>query len=142
LAAILTATLFCGCAYVPPSNDKAQWYATLEDVSGKRVLQINSNECVPLLGSEGFGGSRRVMLYFADIDGDGPVYQNPKFGKNSTPRLKSDCLGTINVDIKEQKVIIDLQQIISNPGEPLKTEPCPANGTYPLKHWKDRLSPR
>ena len=134
--------LLWGCAYIPPSNDKAQWYATLDNVSDKTVLNIDANERVPLVGPDGPGGSRRVSLYFADLNDAGPVYSNPVFGKSSAPELKVRCLGTITVDTKSKKVIINLQQIISKPSEPLKTEPCPANGTYPLKHWKDTLSPR
>ena len=126
---LILAVWVCGCAYIPPSKDKAQWYATLESSSGGTTLQINSNEWEPLLGADGFGGHRRVMLYFAELDGAGPVYQNPVFGENSAPEAKKRYSGSITVDAEHKKVIIDLQA-------------CPENGMYPLRHWKDRFSPR
>ncbi len=39
------------------------------------------------------------------------------------------------IDKKNKKVIVDLQRIVSKPGEPEKLEPSPANGTYPIKRW-------
>jgi hypothetical protein len=127
--AALVAVWICGCAYIPPSKDKAQWYATLDSSSGRATLDINSNEWLPLFGADGFGGHRRVMLYFADLDGTGPVYENPVFGESSAPEAKKRYSGSITVDAEHKKVIVDLQE-------------CPANGTYPLRHWKDRLTPR
>jgi hypothetical protein len=119
----------CGCAYIPPSKDQSQWYATLESNSGKTELLINSNEWEPLVGADGFGGHRRVMLYFAELDGSGPVYQNPVFGEFSAPKEKKPYSGSITIDADHKKAIIDLQT-------------CPANGTYPLREWNDRLYPR
>jgi hypothetical protein len=126
--------VFCGCAYIPPSTNKSKWYATLETNSARTQLYINANEWVPLVGSEGFGGHRRVGLYFAELDGIGPVFRDPVFGKVSNPELKARCLGTINVDTAKKKVTIDLQQTVPNASDSSRTEPWSANGTYPLKH--------
>jgi hypothetical protein len=139
---ILVVCLFCGCSYVPPSTSKSDWYATIENHSGKSLLVLNANEWMPLFGADGFGGNRRVMLYFSDLEGDGPVFQNPVFGEFSAPKLASRHLGTIAVNDKKGEVEINLQQIISKPGDPVKTESCPANGVYPLKRWKDSAPPR
>jgi hypothetical protein len=143
--AMLSLVLFLGCAYVPPSQDKTQWYATLDKVhwnsadgkpaSDKICLQINSPYWEPLLGPDGFGGKREMPLYFSYLEGIGPEYRDPEFGTASSPSLKSRHLGTIMVDKQNKRVIIDLQRVVSKPGEPQRTEPSPANGTYPLKRW-------
>ena len=144
IAFVFVIIVACGCAYVPPSNDKAQWYATIESESDK--LDINANEWVPLFNSEGLlGGTRRVRLYSADLIGPGPIYENPVLVDYNSPQWwesKPHLLGTITVDTKAKNVVVDLQQITSKAGEPVRTEPSPANGTFPFKKWKDRLTPR
>jgi hypothetical protein len=119
-----------GCAYVPPSNDKAKWYATIQDNAAKTELSINANEWIPLFGADGFGGNRRVMLYFAELDGVGPIYRDPVFGTFSAPELKTRCQGIITIDLSTKNVKIDLQQNVSKTNDVSKAEPNPANGTY------------
>jgi hypothetical protein len=131
-----------GCTYSPPSDDKSKWFATEEVISGRISLDINSYEREPFIGPAGFGGFRRVMLYFAELNGDGPVYKNPIFGRCDAPKLRSRHWGTISVDTAKKEVVIDLREVISTPDEPLKTKLSAANGTYPLKQWTDRLYPR
>lgn len=73
-------------------------------------------------------------MYWTNLVGVEPVYRDPEF--NESDRLQqSRYRGTITVDKKHKKVTIDLQRIVSKPGEPEKLEPSPANGTYPIKRW-------
>jgi hypothetical protein len=124
----------CSCAYVPPSTNKSKWYATLETNHAVTQLYLNSNEWVPLIGPDGFGGHRRVGLYFAELDGIGPVFRDPVFGKVSAPELKSRCLGTITVDMTKKAITVDLLQNTAKAGDSSRVEPSAVNGTYPLRH--------
>jgi hypothetical protein len=138
--------MLVGCVYIPSSEDKSKWYAVLEDggpgkyspvsqVSGTVCLKIMVKYWRPLITADGGpGGPTEGWLYWMNLTGDGPVYNDQAIHEdNGYPPL---ChLGTITIDKKNKKVIIDLQRIISKPGEPVKTEPSPANGTYPIKKW-------
>ena len=146
LSVLILAALFCaGCAYVPPSTNKADWFATVEvsgpsklppvpEVAGSLCLEICSTSWVPLVGPDGFGGRRTGYEYWSILEGEGPVFKNPILSDRSHahPFVGS---GTITIDKKNEKVIIDLHRIVSNAGEAERTEPSPANGTYPLKRW-------
>jgi hypothetical protein len=146
LFVILSAAFICGCAYIPPSTDKTNWYAVLENggpekyspvskVSGTVCLKIMVKFWRPLITADGGpGGPTEGWLYWVNLTGEGPVYHDQAIHEDNgypTPRQ----LGTISIDKKNKKVIIDLQQLVSKPGEPLKTEPSPANGTYRIKRW-------
>jgi hypothetical protein len=139
--------LFIGCAYVPPSEDNAKWFATLENGGPKKLfpiskavgtvhLEIKTSIWVPLVGPDGFGGAREGYEYWANLAGEGPIYHDPDLAENGRFEF-SHNQGTITIDKKDKKVIIDLHRIISKPGEPLKTEPSPANGIYRIKRWVD-----
>jgi len=143
--AILLTMLLTGCAYVPPSQNKADWFATVEEsgpgkltpvptFAGSLYLEISSKSWEPLVGPDGFGGRRTGYEYWAILSGDGPVFRDPDLVENG--RLeRTHHRGTITIDKKDKKVIIDLQRIASKPDEPERLEPSPANGSYPLKRW-------
>lgn len=144
-ALILITILLAGCSYVPPSENKADWFATVENGGpgkltpverkvGTLCLKINVTEWVPLLGPDGLGGRRTGYRYWTILEGNGPVFRDPDL--HQSDRLHSfNHRGTITIDEKGRKVIIDLQKIVSKPGEPERLEPSPANGSYPLTRW-------
>jgi len=136
---------FTGCTYVPPSKSKADWFATVEasgpgklipvpEIPGSLCLEICSTSWEPLLGVDGPGGRRTGYEYWSILEGDGPVFKNPVLHENGFSRPFVN-LGTITIDKKSRKVVIDLRRVVSKPDEPERTEPSPANGTYPLKRW-------
>lgn len=137
--------VFSACTYVPGSDNKLKWFAVLENggpeklipvskKSGEICLQISATSWYPLVGPDGFGGPREGYMYWTNLSGEGPVYRDPEF--NESDRLhQSNYRGTIAIDKKHNRVVIDLQRIVSKPGEPEKLEPSPANGTYPIKRW-------
>ena len=144
-AAILTVILICGCVYIPPSENKADWFATVEnggpdklmpvsEAPSRVCLEIKSKYWLPLLGPDGPGGSRESIEFWTNLEGEGPVYRDTDLIDNN-PTEETHNRGTITIDKKKKKVIIDLQRIISKPGEPEKTEPNRANGAYHLKRW-------
>ncbi|MEJ1974202.1 MAG: hypothetical protein WDM96_17615 [Lacunisphaera sp.] len=142
---VLLAALVVGCAYVPASENKSKWFAILENggpgkltpvsqVAGTVYLEIAAKLWDPIIGPDGFGGPRTGYNYWTNLAGVGPVYRDPDLAENG--RLEwSHHRGTIMIDKKNKKVIVDLQRIVSKPGEPEKLEPSPANGTYPIKRW-------
>jgi hypothetical protein len=147
LVLICFGLLFLGCAYVRPSKDKAQWYVVLENggpgkfypvskISGTVCLKIVAKSWDPIIGPDGFGGPREDVFYWMNLTGVGPIFRDPALDeRNGHPPLRH--LGTITIDKKNSRVTIDLQRVISKPGEPLKTEPSPANGTYRIKRWEE-----
>ena len=140
---VLLAVLVVGCAYVPAPEDISKWFASLEnggpgklipvsEKNGTICLQISATSWYPIVGPDGFGGPREGYMYWTNLVGDGPIYRDPEL--NESDRLQqSNYRGTITIDKKHKKVIIDLQRIVSKPGEVEKLEPSPANGTYPIK---------
>lgn len=147
LFVILSATILCGCVYTPPSTDTAKWYAVVayggpeKNLLGSRgpgtvCVMIKAKYWEPLFTPDGLGGSRENLQYWVNLEGDGPVYRDVPV-REGNGHLPLPHLGTITIDKKNKRVIIDLQRIISKPGEPLKTEPSPANGTYRIKRWEE-----
>jgi hypothetical protein len=72
------------------------------------------------------------LYYWVTLRGRGPDYIDPIFHKNS-PIPSEPHVGTITVDQQKREVTINLRRVVSKPGEPQRTEPSPANGTYPIK---------
>jgi hypothetical protein len=146
LVLTLTAILFLGCVYIPASEDHSKRYAVLENggpgkyypvsqARGTVCLKIMAKLWEPLITADGgVGGPREGYEYWANLVGEGPEYRDPDLAENGHFEF-SHNQGTITMDKKNNKVIIDLQRIISKPGEPLKTEPSSANGTYRIKRW-------
>lgn len=139
---ILFSVLASGCFSAPPSKSKADWYAIIEMGGSKTSqkdpgvigLQIKVKFWVPLLGPDGPGGPREGYEFYANLRGEGPVYRDPELGENGLGEFTRNR-GTITIDRKTKKVTIDLQRIVSKPGEPEKLESSRANGTYPIKRW-------
>ena len=143
LMMLFATTLFGACSAVPPSHDKADWYVVLEyggpeklnpvsKNSGTVCLKIMAKSWIPLIGPDGLGGPREGYLYWTSLVGDGPIYPDPAFNDGLN---ESRYVGSIAIDKQNKKVVIDLQRIISKPGETQKTEPSPANGSYAIKRW-------
>ena len=134
-----------GCSYVPASNNKADWYATLENGGPEKLppvsehpgtvcLQICRKSWEPLFGVDGPGGPREGYVFWSNLSGEGPVYRDPELHESSLSHPFPNR-GTITIDKKNKRVTIDLQRIVSKPGEPEKLETSPANGTYPIRRW-------
>lgn len=145
-AFVLLTVFVVGCAYVPASEDKTKWFATLENggpgkltpisqVVGTVYLEIAAILWDPIIGPDGFGGPREGYFFWSNLAGEGPVYRDPELHENGLLHPYRHR-GTITIDKKDMKVIIDLQRVVSKTGEPERLEPSPANGTYPVKRWK------
>lgn len=62
------------------------------------------------------------------LKGKAPVYRDSQIRQDTvTP---ASYRGTVTLGPKQEWVLIDLQEIVSKPGEAVRTEPCPANGKY------------
>ena len=129
VAMILCFTVIVACA---ESRAEPQKYATLENLATDKVkLEIKDTRWTPLVGPSGFGGNKESLYFWATLEGAGPVYQNPELHENGPNFYQS--LGTITVDRKKGTVTIELNRVLSKAGEPQRTEPSPANGTYAIK---------
>lgn len=141
---LCSALLLSGCFSIPPSTDKAKWYAVVENggpgryyptshVPGTVCIKIMAKCWGSLVQEPVITTPEEALLYWVNVTGDGPVYRDVALNDRAGP--PSPHLGTITIDKKANKVIIDLQRIVSKPGEPLEIEQSPANGTYRIKRW-------
>jgi len=117
----------CGESREHPNHDRAVLYTSKRP--GVQLLNIFHKQWLGGFGPDGFVGYKFVG-YWATIEGEGPVYNNPKFEDNPSG---IECIGTIKMDLAHNQVTIDMQRIISKPGEPQRTEPHPSNGIYPIE---------
>ena len=100
--------------------------------SGEFQLLIECDIWMGLINPEHGSGYRKGRLFYAAfLKGDGPDFVDPDLHING--QYSPPTRGTINVDRQLQRVIIHLQNVVSEPGQPLKTEPSEANGTYPIR---------
>jgi len=127
------ALVFC-CLMGCSSCGASEKYAEMKvGDNGRLQVLIWEDVWQGLFTSHGFGGYIHNMYYWSTLSGDGPVYVNPKLNKNGLRSEQYEHRGTITVDQKDKKLIIDLQRIVSKAGEPERLEPSPANGTYRIK---------
>jgi hypothetical protein len=142
---LLVCFWFFGCAYIPASERTEDRFVVLENggpgkhspVSkspGTICLQICSTNWEPLFGPDGLGGPREGYDVWTNLQGEGRIYRDPELHESNLAR-PFPARGTIRMDEAHKKVIVDLQRIISKPGEPEKLEASSANGTYPIKRW-------
>lgn len=75
------------------------------------------------------------------LHGRGPVYRQFEVSRHGPAASSVPHLGTVTIDPKHQWVVIDLQEVVSKPGEPRRTEPCGANGRYPVESVTTGPSP-
>jgi hypothetical protein len=148
---LLIPILLCvtSCAYSPPSDNRADWYATIERGGPTKHIPVSKNPAIicleiqaryrePLFGVEGFGGSGEEIQYWANLEGQGPVYRDPEVYRNGGGlSWKARHRGTITVDRSKKLVVIDLNRIVSDLGEPEKLEPSGVNGSFRIREWRD-----
>jgi hypothetical protein len=136
-----------GCGYVDPDEHKSDWYAVIENggptkhdpvsnVSGSICVELRGTYQTPFWGPDGFGRRSQVVLYWANLIGEGPVYRDPDFHmSNGGLSWRVQHHGTIVVDNQNEKVAIDLQILVSKPGEADRWGDSPANGIYSIRRW-------
>jgi hypothetical protein len=116
---------FSGCIAVTKPPDQVE---LLEVDAGRHLLGIAIERSGALLPRSGGIMGYDASSYWAELEGSGPIFVNPPFvGGSGEP-----CIGTITLDREHSEVTIKLRRIVSAPGEPLKTKPHPANGTYKI----------
>jgi hypothetical protein len=119
------ASLCAGCTATPRTSPTD--HAVLIEISpGKSLLEISKRRWAGIWGREGFQGYRN-FTYWAALDGDGPVFNNPHFLEFS-PEIQS--VGTITLDREHNRVTVNMRRVQPKPGKPDGTEPSPANGTF------------
>ena len=133
---LLILALLVGC-----QSDRSQtkdWteperYAELRmSASGKIQVIVGGDTWTGLVTPHGLGGIRRGILCCSTLEGAGPTYLNPTLHLNA-PIPRAPHLGSIEVDRVKNTVVISLERVVSASGEPQRTEPSVANGTYPIK---------
>jgi hypothetical protein len=124
---ILIAGIFlAGCA-VPKDND---FHVELVRQGPKKsMLEISRREPVDVADTNGYTAFHKVT-YWAALAGEGPTFVNPHF--SDVPE-EYHCIGSISLDLAHEVVNIDMQRIVSKPGEPEETKPHPANGFHRLE---------
>ena len=128
VSAVWVCLLLNGCSYLHPYSDQD----SVELIKyGPDSFDISINKILweGIVGIHGYVGYS-PSHYWAGLRGSGPVYINPIFQDNP-PRIK--CVGTITLDRARNSVVVKMNRIISKEGEPLRTTPHPANGTYPIQ---------
>jgi len=75
------------------------------------------------------------------LEGPGPVYRKFEVHRHGAATSSVPHEGTVTIDPKQQWVVIDLQEVMSKPGEPRRTEPCAANGRYPVESISSGTEP-
>ena len=138
LAGLTVGCFIClaGCQSKQPAVqvDPRPQYAELRLGSDdKTEILLRADIWRGLFTPHGFRAYDYYISYWATLHGAGPEYNNPKLNKNGLSSEQFNHVGTIKLDLEKKRVIIDLQRIVSKLGEPQKTEPSPANGTYPIR---------
>ena len=130
-AVLLYLSVIVGC--VENRSDPPK-YATLEVITPDKVrLEIKDTHWTPLIGPNGFGGNKESVYYWATLEGPGPIYVNPELHENSPISNSHQSFGTITIDKINKTVSIELSRVLSNPNEPKRTEPNPANAICPIR---------
>lgn len=126
LAAVALAVVLSACK----TPEDARTHVALIQVSDDRcLLSVAMRERVGIWGPEGYVGSR-TGGFWAALEGNGPVYIDPHFQDYSSD---FPCIGSITFDREHHKVTLDMQRVVSKPGESKRTKPHPANGTYAIE---------
>jgi hypothetical protein len=120
--------LLAACVGTQPTADND--HAELVEFGADKVeVKIETKEWGGIFGIHGFVGYQHEE-YVATLVGKGPMFTNPEFLDNPPTNR---CIGTITLDRQHSRVTVNMWRIISEPGEPEKTELHPANGTYPIQ---------
>lgn len=131
LQAMLAVAAICllpGC--VGTRDNEQHDHADIVDYGSRGIdVEITKRMWDGFWGAEGYIGYKNEH-YKAGLQGDGPVFINPPFQDNP-PDIY--CIGTITVDRQHGKVTVNMRRIVSKPGERQRTQPHPANGTYPIE---------
>lgn len=75
----------------------------------------------------------RDIRFGLKLRGSGPAYHEFEIKGHGSDQKPAEHLGKVTIDPKHQWVVIDLHEVVSKPGEPRRTEPCAANGRYPVE---------
>jgi hypothetical protein len=117
-----------GCA-IEKGDTSSTHCILVEKEPGKLLLGFSKREWGGFYGPEGYVGYRYVG-YWAALEGDGPEYVNPHFQDNPS---EFKCVGTITLDKGQNEATVKMQRVVSKEGEPERTTPHPANGTYHIE---------
>jgi hypothetical protein len=120
--------LFIGCSG-PVDNNICTDADIIEHGPDQIEIRFCKRSWGGVVGPHGYVGFITTG-YGAALEGKGPIFVNPKFQDNPPD---SRCIGIITLDRIHNRVIVDMQRIMSKPGEPEQTKPHPANGTYVVK---------
>jgi len=117
----------------PKSSGQREHAVVIRKGPGKLLLSITKQEWRGVYGEHGYEGYRTVG-YWAALEGPGPTFANPHFQDNPSGFR---CTGTITLDLERMSVTVDMRRIVSGLGEPERTKPHPANGTYSIEEIRD-----
>ncbi len=132
ISLVLLSMASVGCVSSEDSKQR-EHVVLIRKAPGKQLLPIAKRERVGIWGRDGYVGYRTAG-YWAALDGNGPTFVNPHFQDDSSDFR---CIGTIKLDIEHSKVTIQMRRVVSMPGEPERTKPHPANGTYSIEAIRD-----
>ena len=127
---LVLAAALAGCA-MPKDND---FHVTLvQQGPDKAMLEISRREPVVVTGPDAYTAQHKVT-YSAALAGAGPTFVNPHF---SDVPPEYHCVGSISLDLEHEMVSINMQRIVSKPGQPQETEPHPANGLHRIEKIRE-----
>jgi hypothetical protein len=127
---LAVAMALAGCA-TPKDDD---FHVTLvREAPDKAKLEIFRREEVIVTGPDGYTAEHKVT-YSAALVGPGPTFVNPHF--TDVPK-EYHCVGSISLDLEHEMVSINMQRVVSKPGQPQETEDHPANGLHRIEKIKD-----
>ncbi len=132
ISLLLVSMASVGCLSSKDSKQR-EHVVLIRKAHGKQLLSIAKRERVGIWGPDGYVGYRTAG-YWAALDGNGPTFVNPHFQDDSSDFR---CIGTITLDTEHRKVTIQMRRVLSMPGEPERTQPHPANGTYSIETIRD-----
>ena len=98
---------------------------------GKMQIMIREDIWRGFFTINGYGGYAHNIYYWSTLVGSGPIYNNPRLIQNGDAQFTHR--GTITVEVVNKTAVIELERIVSKPGETERLELSPANGTYRIK---------
>lgn len=93
-------------------------------------LRLMADEPPIKFGPDGLNSRRTSQWYLFVLQGDGPIYRNPKEYRENPGRPIS-TQGAVIVNAEQSRVTIDLVEVDNSGGSHAK--PCDANGSYAIK---------
>lgn len=112
----------------PPTKQSRRSVDLIRNHAGATWVVINTREWGGVFGVDGFVGFEN-QTYLAKLEGSGPVYTAPFFQDNP---FGVKCVGTITLDRKSNKVLVDMHRVVTDPRESVRSGPHPANGFYTI----------